>query len=509
MQLKFLQSVLRFQQEYFIFLLPLFFVLHGYTNHYSDVPTIDAIFLTIRYIAVAVVMNLVLALIFRSSRKGAIFTVVSLGFYFFFGAVHDWLKDNIGESLVVSYRFILPFAVVTFFLLGIYLARTNRSFNQLQRYLNILLLVLIMIDGVLLTVKSAEAVPVRSRSSPVLSNPVVQESACDTCTDEDIHLIVADEYAGSNALQAVFQFDNTPFEDSLRSRGFTLVKNSFSNYNFTVVSMASLFQMDYIEDINGKQEDEIYYFSKSIINKNDFLDFITAKGYIIRNFSFFQFAHQPPFAESYFPQRLQLITGNTFLSRVKKDLGYHASMTFKIDSEVRKLEKQLKYEGQAESRKMDSVLKEVAHQGTAPRFFYTHLLMPHAPYHFDVDGKLLRLESYLQSGSKQDENKLYLAYLQYCNKTLLSFIDGIKKLSRKPPIILFMSDHGFRGKNVAKPYHFSTINAVFLPNGNDGIFYSGMSNVNQLRALLNTKFSTHLPMLNDSCSFLQGENTRH
>ncbi len=73
----------------------------------------------------------------------------------------------------------------------------------------------------------------------------------------------------------------------------------------------------------------------------------------------------------------------------------------------------------------------------------------------------------------------------YTNKKLLELIDYIKTNAEQPPVIILMSDHGFRqfeeNEKVDNKYHFMNLNAVLLPNRNYSGFYDGMSNVNQFR----------------------------
>lgn len=127
----------------------------------------------------------------------------------------------------------------------------------------------------------------------------------------------------------------------------------------------------------------------------------------------------------------------------------------------------------------------------------------------DKEENLIRLEQNLFPHKKRTERELYLGYLQYANKKLLQFIDAIRKASVRPPVILLMSDHGLRRDWVPTPHHFRNINAVFIPDSNSrGAFYSGISNVNQFRALLNLKFDQELPLLPDSSILLDGKQPR-
>ena len=130
--------------------------------------------------------------------------------------------------------------------------------------------------------------------------------------------------------------------------------------------------------------------------------------------------------------------------------------------------------------------------------------MPHEPVYFNKNG-----ERYPFLGSLHDaatRKNQYLEYLQFSNKKYLEIIGNILKNSKRPPVIVFLSDHGSRlfEKEEEKKPEFSTINAIYIPNRNYEQFYEGMSNVNTLRVLLNTIFQS-LPVLEDKSLYLQAE----
>jgi hypothetical protein len=139
-----------------------------------------------------------------------------------------------------------------------------------------------------------------------------------------------------------------------------------------------------------------------------------------------------------------------------------------------------------------------------PKFIYTHLALPHHPYYYDSSGTKSLYDSVTLSYPGGKNN--YLQYLLYSNKKLLSLIDFIRKNNPTPPIIILMSDHGYRKfektEKVDSKYYFMNLNTVFVPNGNYAGFYDGMSNVNQFRVILNSEFGQKLPLLKDSTSFL-------
>jgi hypothetical protein len=183
------------------------------------------------------------------------------------------------------------------------------------------------------------------------------------------------------------------------------------------------------------------------------------------------------------------------LGRLYHDLWFH----FASDKEIHDLRRNNMYN----NRKIDSLTRVVASQeNQGPVFVYSHLIIPHHPYFFDSSGRETA-DSLLLDSYKMNQ-MAYIGYLQYANRKLLELIDHIRKNSRRPTVILLLSDHGFH--EFREPgdlkYHFMNISAVYLPDGDYRKYYNGMSNVNQFRVLFNQVLGQHLPMLPDSSRFL-------
>lgn len=480
-----LQS-LKFNKEFFIFLLPLFFIFHGITEHSEAIPIRDAIFLFFEYCILILFLCLIFVFIFRSFRKAALLSFILISFHFFYGSLHDWVKESFGNMFFTKYSFILPAFFFVLIALIIYFKRTKRTFKRFIYYLNVLCILLIIIDCVNLAGK-------RVYQNKKLSTKFI---TCDTCKKPDIYLIITDGYAGRQALNDIFHFDNSDFEDSLRSRGFQIIENSLSNYRFTIYSMSSMFSLEYLENFKGNESEAEINKLLSKINENVFIRFLLSLGYDIKNFSIFKVAGQfPSDGTNIFLRGVNIITNQTFLSRIKKDLGYHLVTTFKIKSEIDKFKKKVDLDSINAAMRdhyvMESLLKEAKRKVQRPRFIYTHLMMPHGPSYFDKDGNPPK--------KSLPDRQQYVEYIQYTNKKILPLIDRILKTTADPPVILFMSDHGYRDSVTnLNNYAFMNMNAIYYPDKQYNGFYKGMSNVNQFRVLLNSKFNQKLSILKDS-----------
>jgi vacuolar-type H+-ATPase subunit I/STV1 len=76
----------------FLYLLPVFFVLHGFTENYDFVPPKDALVLVIVYMGFALVFLLLSWLFYKNWLKAAIIATFIMAFHFFFGSVQDMLR---------------------------------------------------------------------------------------------------------------------------------------------------------------------------------------------------------------------------------------------------------------------------------------------------------------------------------------------------------------------------------------------------------------------------------
>ncbi len=481
--------------EYFLLLLPLFFVFHGFNQNRAVVDAADAISLLLIYLLLTAIVCLFGVFIFKNWRKATIFSLCVMAFYFFFGAVHDMVKDLFGNLILTRYVFILPGVVVCTILLILFLKKTARKFNRLVRFTNVLLLVLITVEGFAVFNGSAP------NTSTVKTN-TGDLTVCDTCTKPDIYLIVADEYAGNTQLKEQLGFDNSAFIAALRQRGFYIDTNSRSNYNSTPYCMASQFQMNYLVGIEGRKgnKDDLNA-CYTIINHNPFTAYLKKNGYAIHNLSVFTVHDQkPPTTSMFLTVGKNAIDAHTFYGRLNRDIRFNTVTRFKINWEMKRFAK-------AELAKIESTLQKTeavpATASAKPRLVYTHVMLPHFPYFLDSAGNMNDLQMLAEeSWGRQKE---YIGYLQYSNNRFLQLIDAILLQSKKPPVIIFLGDHGFRHFTVTpatEKYLFANMSAVYLPGGDYNQYYQGASTVNQFRILLNTIFQQKLSMLKDSTSYL-------
>jgi hypothetical protein len=477
------------RKNLFVFLLPVFFGVHCFSENVLVWPLKELVQFTATYLAVIIVIWLLLCFLYKDPQKAGIMAFCLIAFNLFFGSFHDFLQRYLPNSFITRYQFILPVTILFFSVFGLYLKKTRRSFVKLTRYLSLLMFVLAAIDVAIIISRLPE------KKQHVPPGPPVA-NLCDTCLRPDIYLIVLDEYAGKQELADVFDFDNSRFESELKKRNFHFIDNPRSNYNFTAHSMASMFNMNYLVNIKDSLNLAELFVCRDLINNNFITRTLKDWGYQIYNYTFFGFANQPPAVSNpSFQSKKALFTFQTFIHRIIYDIGFHFV--------PKPLVEELHKKHLLNNREIEKLTKNIAMQKTGKaKFVYAHFAMPHPPYYLDSLGKETGLET--SPASKTDRNA-YIQYLVYTNKKVLELVDHIRNTSSTPPIVMVMSDHGFRqfDTDVEQRYHFMNLNAVYFPDGNYKGFYDGMSNVNQFRVIFNSQFHQKLPLLKDSSTFIR------
>jgi hypothetical protein len=473
-----------------LFLITTFFVLHEYCEYYPAVPIKEAIGVLLLFTFTAVILFCLTFLFFRNLHKTVTYALVLMLVYLFYGATHDFLKNVFVNSFFVSYKFFIPFLAVLLLFTGMIVRRSQPMAKKHFRFINLLLIVMIVYElmALMLSAKKSEKNKVNISA--------VQTTISNLQVKPDIYLIVTDEYAGLNVLNEVFGYDNSNFVNDLNNRNFHFLKQTKSNYNATIFSMASILNLNYLKLNTDTITLQNTLECGNLLDENAFVQFLKRHNYTFHNFSQFDIDNQSKAVRVYFfPTFKELFTSQTVIERIRKDIGYNFMSTKKI--------KELENHNLRNDSVVDILTRNVVKESVSPKFVYTHFNMPHHPFFINKDTNN-SLYSKLELSKDQDK-KAYINYLEFANKKLLDLIDFIKKNSANPPIILLMSDHGWRGNETSaqNDLQFANINAIHLPDSNYKYFYDGMSNVNQMRMLLNTYFAQNLSRLADTTIFLK------
>ncbi|MES1223499.1 MAG: sulfatase-like hydrolase/transferase [Bacteroidota bacterium] len=489
-----IESIIK-TKHLFLYLLPIFFIFHRFIQNYDLISITDALYILAAYIIAAFIISIIGSWFFKSRYKACLFGFALLFINFFFGVLWDWLNEIGQNTILTYYSFQFSAIFILIVIIFIVLKRKKTISLRMGEVLNIFFLLLLLVDVGWLVLR------ITTKNNEIHFQDEITLTPFTGNTKPDIYLIVADEYAGKNELKDIFEFDNSGFENELSQRGFHTIQNSTSNYPFTILSMASTLNMAYLKLHNTNLKSNI---TKALvgIKKASAITFFKKIGYRFNNLSIFQSDDiQNDQNAHYLFSGKQLLTSPTLLYHLLIELHYKLVVKRKIKS----LDNGVTYQIQKSN---DSIYQNTIElsktKSNHPFFIYTHLVLPHFLYYFDRNGKPAPFEKLL-GNDRSFSKKNYLEYLQYANKKFITLIDEIQKNSASPPIIILMSDHGFRELNdrVDKKYQFSNLISICIPGTDYSEFYDGMSIVNFFRVFLNTQFGQTLPLLKDSTVFLQ------
>lgn len=467
----------RFRDEWFLLLSPAYLAVRGFVHFSQSVHWSDALSLFWAYALASVVGALVFAF-FLGFRKAALFVSALVFFNDAYSVWYEWGERHGPGFWPTRFAVVVPAVVTATVMLFICLRKTVRRFNRLTSFLNVLFLLLIGVETGRLALNESRR-----------AAAVVPTTPCPSCPKPDVYLIITDGYAGAKQLREQFHFNNGAFEDSLRRIGFYVVPDTRSNYSVTNHSMASLLTMRYLPP---NLPDDLH----APMNPAAVTRFFGAAGYRVVNNSVFRLGDDFPLQPlSVFKTGKILLTYHSFSAQTIYVMhNLLAGVGFGPEkARLSRLRKEgNRAEAMRDSATMQRLLRSVREGGGHPQFVYTHFLMPHGPHLFDSTGRL-------QTDDGPEDPK-YISYHVYTNRHLLFAVKSVLALSKTPPIILLLSDHGSRipdakGKTDLRFYNLA---AVYRPDKDYSDYYKGMSNVNQFRVLLNKSFGQRLPLLPDS-----------
>lgn len=488
-------------KPWFVLLLPFFFVLHGYAEHYSFIAIQDIAYLLGVYCIATILLFLPLRLIFRDNTKAALMTSALMAVYFFYGAVFDFLKAHSPVNGLHRYSILIPIILTGLVAMFIALKRAKKPITRFVFFLNVLLLIYLCIDLATIGWKA-----LRIGNNNMANYGFTRDSQQhipDSCKKPDIYYFVFDEYTSSRSLREKFHHNND-LDSFLLSRNFHIQTNSISNYNYTPFSMAATLNMQYLAEIDSSRKVDRYAYlnCNARIRDNKVIQYLGTNGYTIVNLSIFDLAGNPSIVQqSFLPLKTRMITEGTLSARVYRDFEWF----FFANKFLSKLFGKPAYAYLEHRDNNEKLFREAIRQSTiksaAPRFIYTHLYMPHFPFFFDRFGKQ-RPDSLLIEEAKNQNPANYIEYLPYVNNKIQELVNAIQHNTASSAVIILQGDHGFRYGNYGGIDIFRNLNASYFPDGNYTKLYDSMSNVNYFRATFNTLFNQQFPLLKDSTIFL-------
>ena len=448
-------------------------------------------------LVLALALLAILRLVFKSWLRAALAASLILILFFSYGHLYEFLKANPIFGLQLGrYRLLVPVYLVLLTLGLWWVSGRKRSLSQLNFSVNILAVFLVLFP---LLQMGGYAIQQAASQKNLPTNPqgTSQLVGVSAQNEPDIYYIILDSYTRADVLQNDFGYDNTPFVDSLKKLGFYVADCSLTNYPSTEISLSSSLNMAYLQDIaqglpaganfgtaifgllkHGlvrTQLEGIGYKTVAFATGYDWIEWKDASLYLEPEFNLLSFREMRPFEAMFikstaavaafdiqqlFPQGPAEIDTISYQDHVKRELFLLNRLGNMADI-------------------------------PGPKFVYAHILIPHGPFVFGADGKVLPDPSIYENADLATWKKGYTDEVQFINGHLLSILPGLIANSKVPPIIIIQGDHG------SKVSRFPILNAYYLPGTGKEKLYPTISPVNSFRLIFDTYFGAQYDLLKD------------
>jgi hypothetical protein len=465
-------------------------VLFVYAANISEVLPADLLWpLTIALIAAGAVLALC-GLAYRDLRRGALLTSALVLAFAFFGHIGSQLDGEVlGEQLQLGLWLAFVIAV------GIYAARARGSLDGATAALNAFSLVLIAISLVtILPAETGRAVRA-SEGEPVSSDTLTEATRL---PERDIYFLVFDRYGSDWAIEQRFGIENDLYPD-LEDAGLQVIPGARANYRATDFSLASMLSMQLLDDLSDSvgRESGDRTPARERIGNHEVGRFLRANGYqYVHLGAWYEPTFSNPIADEVrrwgkTPELEQVLRDSTVLPTLERLVG-----TAPEDTAFRNRHRN---EALFQFRQLERLADEPGR-----KFVFAHVLMPHPPYGFDADGKIVLDETEKAAIAEGREGDLYADQLAFTNDRIRETIATL--LDRPPqeqPIIVVTGDEGpflcghvdcIDGSAETYGTRFGTLRAYHLP----GLEYevpADDSGVNIFRMLFREYFGADLPDL--------------
>jgi hypothetical protein len=333
-----------------------------------------------------------------------------------------------------------------------------------------------------------------------IDGPIVSPAALDVEAPSapSIYLVLLDGYPATDTLEADFGFDNSAFLDRLDERGFDVASSSHSNYNRTLLTLASMLHMEYVEEIEelGTPSDGFSAQTRQLsaaINQSPVPGMLADAGYRT-------VAIGSSYGEATLVSADEIVDSPTMTMFEEQLLRYTTLGAWIIGTWPELVAEQHR-RGVLDTT---AAFGALAREAGAPTFALAHVFSPHTPFVFNADGSPrpplgcyprscgLTTPELARLGISADEYADGLtAQVTYLNDVLVEEIDRLLEADPDAVVILF-SDHGARYEDGPADEHFRTFLAARTP-GQAGLFGDDVSPIDVFPRLFQAYFGATLP----------------
>jgi hypothetical protein len=313
----------------------------------------------------------------------------------------------------------------------------------------------------------------------------------------DIYYVILDEMASPRIMKELFNYDNTPFQNYLKSKGFYIPEHSRANYPRTEMSLSCSLNMTYLDKVVtvcGAHTTDVALLTELIMN-NRVAHCLKDLGYKFVNVSSGVGPTEwIPYADVNIT--LKPFFGWFMTNLLQSSMFGFCQPGFDFLDELNREQRRATFRGLIEASKIPG-----------PKFVFCHILLPHDPFIFNADGSPTTSLTFVINGQwSAITRKAYANQEHFAETQIAKAIDEILASSKKPPIMILQGDHGTFSMGTLTDKHpspsllkerLSLFNAYLLPGKGPAIVYSTITPVNSFRSIFNGYFGMNLPILED------------
>lgn len=316
----------------------------------------------------------------------------------------------------------------------------------------------------------------------------------------DIYVILLDAYPRADVLERKFGIDNSDFLDDLRGLDFDVGTENHSNYVFTQLTLASMFQMRHLEDVNGLATligvpgPKVNALRNAAI-ESPTVATLRAAGYQI-------VAMQPGYEHAALRGAADRVLEHGEMNDLERDVLERTWLLDLLGALIPTI-----VTGPRRDRVVnafDDLARLASESRSKPIFTWVHLPAPHLPLIMDARGEALPLEprrdaNYADKFGMTDEAfaAAYGAELVYLNKRVLGAVRALQHPPGRPdPVIVIMSDHGYNYEVQDVQAMFGNLFAAYTPQQR-GLLSPAPTPVNLMPILFNRFLGTEFSLSPD------------
>lgn len=483
---------------------------------------------------VAMASTLLIWTFLRDWKRAALIATPAIILGLSYGHLYSELKLVLG-ALAARHRYLAPLLTAALVTWAFVVLRRLRFAGPLTAAFNLAGASAVLIPSIAL-VRAAMPITL-PEPAPVESSITKPADGIDGPEGPDIFYIIVDGYGRQDVLLDLYDLDNTAFLRALEQRGFRILEESSTNYNQTVLSLASSLNLNYLdvllEDLGQRMNtavliDLIWHSQvRDLLQRHgyDMVAFRTAFSYTsIADADLFLF----PVGQGDEEERSNPASrANVVVALLFENSAGRILLDFSkaVGEAMGRFIHEPLYTEQRE--RVLFTLASLSKVAELPgrHIVLAHVISPHPPFVFDADGNPLNpsLPFNFADGSKfieygfgtrEDYLTGYREQLQFLNVLLIESIDNILAASEVPPIIILQADHGpgayLRWDDIMESNfeeRSGILNALLLPGSPPDVLYPTMSPVNTFRLVLSLYFDADLPPLED-CTYFSTTSQR-